>query len=262
MKIILYLSFFFIIIFFGFTDKNDYLLLEESVHLLPGIPKDNDTTDDYIIIRKQYALSYNYKRNVANWVAWQLNKDWFGDAPRYKGNFITDKDLPKNFQKITHQDYTNSGYDRGHMVRSEERTRTPEDNKSTFLLSNILPQTPDLNQGVWLDFEYFCEELCKNHNKELYIYAGGIFHSERKIKNKISIPDSCFKIVIMLNQGEKFSDINGKTKVYSVVMPNIMGIRKDKWAKYKTTIKRIEESTGYDFLSAIPDSIEIILENK
>ena len=126
----------------------------QSVHISLGVPFDKDTSDDYIIVRDQYVLSYNKKNGEPNWVAWELNADWYGDVTRYSGNFITDVSLPSGFYQVKHSDYTNGGYDRGHMVRSEERTRTVEDNKSTFLLTNIIPQRPDLNQGVWLDFEY------------------------------------------------------------------------------------------------------------
>ena len=131
----------------------------QSVHVTTGVPFDKDTSDDYIIVRDQYVLSYNKNNGEPNWVAWELNADWYGDVARYTGNFITDVSLPAGFYQVKHSDYTNGGYDRGHMVRSEERTRTVEDNKSTFLLTNIIPQRPDLNQGVWLDFEYFLEDL-------------------------------------------------------------------------------------------------------
>ncbi|MCL5070795.1 MAG: DNA/RNA non-specific endonuclease [Actinobacteria bacterium] len=233
-----------------------------SIHISLGKPTDLDSSDDYIIIRSQYVLSYNHNKNVPNWVAWELNADWFGDVDRYSGNFITDTSLPAGWYRVKHSDYTNSGYDRGHMVRSEERTKTIEDNKSTFILTNILPQTPDLNRGVWLQFEYYCEDLCKKENKELFVYAGGIFHTDSTIGNGVSVPDSCFKIVVILDRGQGLNNVNENTPVYAVVMPNIAGIRTDDWEKYKTTVRRIESSTGYNFLSAIKKNIQDVIENK
>lgn len=151
------------------VDTNPYNI--NSIHLSLGVPFDSDTTDDYLIVRSQYVLSYNKDLNIPNWVSWELHSDWFGDVDRYTGNFITDTTLPIAFYRVTHSDYTNSGYDRGHLVRSEERTKTIEDNKSTFILTNIIPQTPDLNRGVWLNLEYYCEDLCKKYNKLLYVIA-------------------------------------------------------------------------------------------
>ena len=67
--------------------------------------------------------------------------------------------LPAGWYRVQDHDYAGSGYDRGHMVRSEERTRSPEDNKTTFYLTNVLPQTHELNAGPWLRLEDYCQDL-------------------------------------------------------------------------------------------------------
>lgn len=232
-----------------------------AIHLALGTPVDADASDDYVIVRRQYALSYNKDLNVPNWVSWNLNTDWYGEVDRYSGSFIRDTSLPDGFYRVKHSDYTNSGYDRGHMVRSEERTLTEEDNRSTFLLTNILPQRPDLNRGVWLDLEYWCEEMCKDSLKELYVIAGGIFHEPHDpLSDVVAVPDSCFKIIVVLERGQGLAEITADTRVVAVVMPNIDGIRSDDWEQYVTSVDRIEASTGYDFLDLIPDTIEQTLE--
>lgn len=233
-----------------------------SAHLELGVPVDADSTDDYLIVRYQYALSYNPQRNVPNWVSWNLNSDWYGDVPRYSGNFITDTTLPAGMYRVKHSDYTNSGFDRGHMVRSEERTRTADDNKSTFYLTNILPQRPDLNQGVWLDMEYWCESMCKDSSAELYVVAGGIYSTTTTIGNGVAVPDSCWKIVVVLPKGGKLANVSTSTRVEAVIMPNIQGVRSHKWRQYKRTVREIERATGYDFLRHVPVPIQDILENQ
>lgn len=243
------------------TTENRSLVID-NINVAAGVPADRDSTDDYIIIRPQYVLSYNPVRNVPNWVSWNLDSSWFGDASRYRGAFIADTTLPDSFYRVRHSDYTGSGYDRGHMVRSEERTRNTEDNKSTFILSNILPQRPDLNRGVWLNLEYFCEDLCKNQKKELFIIAGGIFRTENRIKEKIAVPDSCFKIIVVLNEGDSVESVTDTTSVIAVVMPNVNGIRNIPWSNYLTTVRRIESSTGYDFLSNVSSSVQEIIESR
>lgn len=232
------------------------------IHVEMGIPVDNTLYDDFLILREQYVLSYNKDKNVTNWVSWNLNSYWFGDAPRYSRNFITDATLPSGYYKAKHKDYTNSGYDRGHLVRSEERTNTVENNKATFILTNVIPQAGDLNRGPWLALERYCEDLCKKNYKELYIIAGGIFHSTRKVNKKITIPDSCFKIIVILDKGKKSNSVNTKTQIISVTMPNIDGIRNVDWHTYITTVDRIEFSTGYNFLNKIPEPLQSKLEKK
>lgn len=236
-------------------------ILYHSIHLELQLPRDKDDSDDYIIIRPQYALSYNKNRNEANWVSWELNKSWYGEAPRMSGKFITDTSLPQDMKRITHGDYTESGFDRGHLVRSEERTRTNEDNASTFILTNVIPQRPDLNRGVWLDMERWCEKMCKDSLKELFVVAGGIYHSNTTIRSILAVPDSCFKIVVVLEQGQKLKDVNKQTRIEAVIMPNIQGIRADKWTKYKRSIDEIEVSTGYDFLNYVPEEIQAVIEH-
>lgn len=237
-------------------------LLSDNINVALGIPTDQDFSDDHLIKRAQYVISYNKYRNVANWVSWNLDSSWYGDAPRYSGNFITDTSLPDSFYKVKHSDYTNSGYDRGHMVRSEERTRTVEDNKTTFLMTNIIPQHPDLNRGVWLNLEYHCENLCKKEKKKLFVIAGGVYHSENRVKNAAAIPDSCFKIIVVLNSSEEIESITDSTVVIAVMMPNFAGIRNEKWQNYLTTIRRIENSTGYNFLSNLSEKLQNSIENR
>jgi endonuclease G len=148
------------------------------------------------------------------------------------------------------------------MVMSEERTATVEDNKSTFLLTNVLPQKPDLNQGVWLRLETFCNDLCRKEDKELFIYAGGVFHTDSVIGNGVAVPDSTWKIVVVLDKGQTLNDININTTVYSVMMPNQQGVRNDSWEKYITNVDQIELSTGYNFLSNVPENIQSVIESR
>jgi endonuclease G, mitochondrial len=234
----------------------------KSIHTTLGVPYDTDTTNDYIIVRPQYVLSYNKFKNVPNWVSWELDTSWIGGVSRYDGNFITDTSLPSGFYRVTHSDYTNSGYDRGHMCPSYERTNNVVNNKATFILSNIIPQLSDLNSGVWQKFEQYYQNICTDQHKQMFVISGGIYHSTNMIKNLVAIPDSCFKIVVILEKGQVLNDVNENTQIVAVNMPNITGVRSDDWIKYKTTIRKLELSTGYKFLSNVPQNIRETIENK
>ena len=106
------------------------------------------------------------------------------------------------------------------------------------------------------------EDLCKKENKQLFVIAGGIFHSKQKINNVVTVPDSCFKIAIVLEKGQTLKDITEQTPIIAVVMSNIAGVRRDSWEIYKTTISRIESSTGYSFLNRINKNIRNVLKSK
>lgn len=237
---------------------------DSSIHLALGVPTDDTPDDEHVMRKPQYAFSYNSKRNVANWVSWELNDAWFGAVPRHKGKFLEDRDLPAGFYRANHDDYTNSGYDRGHMVRSEERTRTAEDNKSTFLMTNILPQYHDLNAGPWLRLEEHCEKLAKREGRELFVMAGGVFPPGKRVTDKIgkdvAVPATFFKIVVILDAGQSAKDVKATTPTIAVIMPNKTGIIDEGWEKYRVSIDEIEKRTGYEFLSAVPESVQRAIE--
>jgi len=258
-----------ILFFVCFTAQTSVLQANiKNINIALGIPIHKKEIDNYLIDRPQYVLSYNNKLCAANWVSWHLSEDWFGKSGRYSGAFISDTCLPENFYRVKHSDYTNSGYDRGHLVRSEERTKTKDDNISTFLLTNVIPQTADLNRGVWLKFENFCKELCIKHNKQLIITAGGLYtnnSTNKTIKDKIFIPDSCWKIVLILDKlvapHNLVEYVTSETEVIAVMMPNVLNIRNEDWEKYLTTVRKIEISTGFDFFTDVPKEIQDIIEN-
>jgi endonuclease G, mitochondrial len=231
-------------------------------HLGMGIPVDTDPSDDYLMQKSQYALSYNNDRRVPNWVSSNLNAEHFGDVPRFSGKFMPDAQLPAGFYRVRHEDYSNSGYDRGHMVRSEERTDTPANNMATFLTTNLLPQYHELNAGPWLRLEELCQRFAQRSNKELYIICGGIFSKTPATigRGGVAVPDQCFKIVVVLERGQSAKDVTTKTTVLAAIMPNRRDVAGENWRKYAVSVDAIERATGYDFLTAVPVEIQRVIE--
>jgi endonuclease G, mitochondrial len=240
---------------------------QTTIHLEMGVPQkaanSGAAEPEYLLVRKQYALSYNSVKNVPNWVSSNLNVSYFGDAPRKQGQFMPDPDLPSQYYHVRHQDYTGTGYDRGHMVRSEERTATRADNDATFYTTNLLPQTHDLNAGPWLRLEEFCQYLAQRKKKELYVICGGIYPKNyQRIgkRNNVAVPERCFKIVVLLERGQKAKDVSENTVIIAAIMPNVEGIAREQWRQYQTTVDDIERATGYDFLTAVPVNVQKVIE--
>ena len=88
-------------------------------------------TDNYLMLKPQYVLSYNSKTHTANWVSWQLNRSWIRTADR-QDNFQPDDALPAGWYKVRPNDYTGSGYDRGHIAPRADRTRNEGNNTIRF----------------------------------------------------------------------------------------------------------------------------------
>lgn len=233
-------------------------------HVEFGTPRDQNPADDYLLEKRQYVLSYNPRLNVANWVSWNLNRTHFGDEPRAPA-FMADSALPARFTRVVASDYTGSGYSRGHMVRSEERTATPEDNASTFLLTNVLPQTQDLNAGPWLGLERYLQEQAQREGREIFVVAGGVFPAQPQTlrgRGKVAIPTSTWKIAVLLPYGRGLADVKSARdlRIIAVNMPNVNGIATRPWREYLTTVDALEQATGYDFLDQLPDEIEAEVE--
>jgi endonuclease G len=255
---------FFVVFLLSFNLVNGRLNRMVAKHSPFGIPQYKYEVRDYYIFREGYIVNYDFVLNKPHFVLYNLNKSSYGGVPRYSGSFMMDTNLNKlHLPKISHSDYTNSGYERGHLVRSEERTTTPELNKSTFILSNIVPQTKDVNSGVWLRLENFCKDLCQDKDKNLYIVAGGIYSSNKHINNKVPIPDTLFKIIVIMDNAKKpLSQVSLNTEIIAVKIPNITGVKKNDWRRYTCTVKDIENSLGYDFFPLIDDKIEGYIESK
>lgn len=238
---------------------------ETSVHLILGNPSQaipsTGAPDNYLMEKPQYVLSYNSQKGAANWVSWQLNRDWLGSVPR-RNDFRPDFTLPGDWYRVTPADYINTGFDRGHMTPSADRTATPLDNSSTFLMTNIMPQAPDNNQGPWEELESYCRELVKQ-GKELYIIAGGYGKKKLIAGDRLTVPTHTWKIVVVLDRpGQGVNAISNTTRVIAINVPNNQGIRERNWRSFRVSVDQLETATGYDFLSKVPEDIQRVLESQ
>ena len=231
-------------------------------HLGLGNPSNAATgnPNNLRIERSQYVLSYNRDRGMANWASWQLSADWLGSAER-QDNFRQDGGLPTGFYQVTPNDYRNSGFDRGHIVPSGDRTRNNQDNAATFLMTNILPQTPENNRGVWRELEEYSRDLVYQLDRELIVLAGGYGERSKLANGRVNVPSRLWKIIVVLDQpGQGAAGVSPETQVIAVDMPNQTTVASD-WRTYQTTIDRIELATGYDFLSQVPVEVQASLES-
>lgn len=239
-----------------------------SVHLTFGNPSNAGTSfNNYLVQRNQYALSYNGSNRIPNWVGWQLNESWLGSAPR-QNDFRADTSIP--FTPVGPGDYSGSGFDRGHVTPSADRTRTVTDNSSTFLMSNMIPQAPNNNRGVWADFENFLRSELDG-TKDIYIYAGGDgiggsgsngFDTFIGPNNDILVPATTWKTALIVDRGESPSQVGLDDTIISINVPNSQSVSSSDWEDWVVSVDDIEFATGYDFFSALPNSIEAALESQ
>ena len=234
-------------------------------HIEFGTPADADASDDIMVVKRGFVASYNALRGGPNWVSWNLNATHFGSAARCDC-FSPDLTLPEGVTPVIDVDYINSGYDRGHMVQSESRTSTEQENAATFLLTNILPQAAANNQGSWLRFENHLNDFARLQNRDVFVIAGGEYAADAPTLNdagKVAIPHFTWKVAVIMPRGASVTDVlnTSSAQIVAVRMPNLVTTAANvDWQNFVTTVDAIEEATGYDFLAALPDWIERIVE--
>ena len=234
--------------------------------LLLGNPS-NATTDaanenNYLLIKPQYSLSYNRSRATANWVAWRLDSSWIGTTDR-QDDFRPDPDLPAGWYQVTTNDYTGSGYQRGHMTPSGDRTRSALDNSATFLMTNIIPQLGENNEGAWADFENYCRSLAAAGN-ELYIVSGVHGNAGTIAQGRIIVPQVTWKVVLVLPNGNNdLQRISKSTRTIAIIVPNQPPLSQSSpWRNFRTSVDAVEALTAYNFFTNVPKIIQELIEGR
>lgn len=251
------------------------VVLQDSLtedNMLMGNPSSAVTDilipDNYLMVKDQFTLSYNNSKGTPNWVSWHLSTAWKGSEPRCDC-FTADNSLPASFYHTYTSNYTNTGFDRGHQCPSNDRDKTAADNAATFLMTNVIPQAPHLNQITWNALEDYCQTLMYQGN-ELYIISGGhgsggsgsLGGITTTISNgHVTVPSDCWKVIIVLPVGSNdVSRVSSSTRVIAVDMPNTQTVNSQQWGYYRISVDSLESLTGYNFISAVPDSIQLLIE--
>ena len=250
-----------------------YTTGSNSLQLTLGNPTQATTNpaniDNLLLIKEQYVVSYNNSLGRPNWVSWHVQKSDLGTVDR-QDDFRPDASLPTGYYQVRPTDYTAAdGLDRGHLCPSGDRTNALINNSATFLMTNIIPQAPTLNRGVWKDLESYCRDLVQAGN-ELYIIAGGYgtgATGSKGFKTELSTgrvkPSAhCWKLIIALPEGDNdLSRINVQSTVIAVDMLNTETVRKA-WSDYIVRVSDLEKATNYTFLSALPGAVQTVLKAK
>lgn len=219
--------------------------------------------NNYLMQKPQYALSYNRSKATPNWVAWRLDSTWVGSAPR-QDDYRPDPALPAGWFQVQDSSYSGSGYDRGHMCPSGDRTRSIPDNSATFLMTNFVPQLAANNQGPWEEFETYCRTLASQGN-EIYIITGPVGNIGTIAAGQVVVPQYTWKVALVIPNGN--NDVQRAstrtTRTIAIVVPNFPPLDINApWRNFRVTVNYVEAITGYNFFSEIPINTQELIERK
>jgi DNA/RNA endonuclease G (NUC1) len=256
-----------------------------DIHLTFGNPSgaiaDLNVPNNYLMLKPEYSLSYDRDLGRPNWVSWHLSNDWTGTLPRVD-TFRADPAIPppsdppsaNDWYRVESFDFAGSGFDRGHMTPNADRDQegAAPINQATFLMTNMVAQSPDNNQGPWAEFEGYLRTLMPEDpaaSSEAYVIAGpyGVGgtgsngYAETIAGGHVTVPSATWKVVLLLPKGSNdLSRVDCSTRTIAVIMPNVQDIRTDHWEKYLTTVDAVEGLTGYDFFSNLSPQVQQCIE--
>lgn len=227
-----------------------------------GVPKVNATPPQtgimtgvsHILRNQAYMLEYSESLENPLWVTYKVTKAKYRSGKRPSG-FSSDW---RSYQQVKHTDYTRSGYDRGHMapnyVIASRYGRSAQ--LETFLMTNISPQKPKLNQKSWQRLEEVIANDFSKQNGDFWVTTGPIFNANPKhLKNSnVKIPNAFYKILI------KPSTPQTPAKALAFIFPQNAKPTASLMT-FVTTIDEVERLTGIDFFADLDDDFEERLES-
>jgi endonuclease G, mitochondrial len=201
--------------------------------------------------RSFFVLCHSASLKVPLWTGHEIKPEHLnGEAPRPTA-FRQDAGLTGAFARSA--DYRGSGFSRGHLVPAEDFAWSSSAIRSTFLLSNAIPQRQRVNAGKWRQLENAVRAAAACADA-VYVFSGPIFDGpemEYIGAGRVAVPTRMFKVVLAV-AGER------KT-MYAAVVPN--EATAEPLSHFTTTVDEVERLTGLDFFGALDESEERRLES-
>ena len=206
--------------------------------------------NDQIVNHLAYSLSYSEKHEQANWVAYELTKDETVSKYARTDKFLTDPLV--NTKSASDKDYAGSGYDRGHLAPAGDMGWSMTSMSESFYYSNMSPQDPSFNRGVWKRLEEQVR-VWANENEAIYIVTGPVLTPGLNTigANKVSIPKFFYKVILDYREP--------LVKGIGFILPNSGS--KEGLTTYAVTIDSVEKFTGIDFFPTLPNDQEDLIES-
>ncbi|MBQ7209186.1 MAG: DNA/RNA non-specific endonuclease [Lentisphaeria bacterium] len=217
-----------------------------AAYLDLGLPSGADA----LVCRQGYALGYTEYHEQAAWVLYRLTGEQVsGKAVRRGSKFSEDPAIPTG--SAVSGDYRNSGFDRGHLAPAADMAYSPLTMKESFYMSNISPQRPKFNRGVWKRLESQVRFFAATE-KEICVGTGPVLpvaKTETVGRNRVTVPTHFYKVVY---------DRTPPEKMIGFIVPN--GESRRPLREFAVPVSLVEALTGLDFFSRVPQPKQILLE--
>ena len=200
-----------------------------------------------IIKHPYYTLAYSEADEQAYWVFYHLTPELINGTQSRTDDFRADPLVSTGSASL--DDYKGSGYDRGHLCPAADMTLNKTSMSESFYLSNMSPQNPSFNRGIWSKLEDRVRQWVGEYG-DLYVVSAGILTDKLGVigADEVTIPKSYYKVI--------YSEKNG---MIALILPNqgsTTGLD-----QFVVSVDEVEKQTGIDFFSGLDDKIENQLES-
>jgi endonuclease G len=204
-----------------------------------------------IISYTQFTLSYNEEHEQADWVAYELTDDEAAMQHSRCDCFKSDQQITTG--SASKDDYTSTGFDKGHLSPAADNNMSDQANEESFLMSNMSPQLPGFNRGIWEELEQWVRQQAMVRTN-IYVVVGPVFINNlgKLGTNEVTIPGYFYKVLL------RFDGNVPKTIAFLLPQVGSIGHLKD----YIVTVNTIETLTGLDFFPELEPSVENKVESQ
>jgi endonuclease G, mitochondrial len=213
-----------------------------------------------LLIKEFYVICEDIPHREPEWVTYELTRATLPGSADRSDDFRPDPDLTPG-ERAELVDYRNSGYDRGHMAPAGDFKRTVAAMSATFLLSNMAPQHPNLNRGMWERLETQVRHLADAHG-DIWVVTGPLYLDAAGNRaapvdfigpDRVAVPTHFFKVILCQHA-------SGAHEMFAFLMPNRLEPLAGTPADYLVSVDRIEALSGLNFFQELPDPEEDRLE--
>lgn len=207
--------------------------------------------NEKIISHSGYSFVYSEEHEQAKWIAYELTKEETNSLFERTDKFLTDPFVSTGTAE--NSDYADSGYDRGHLAPAADMGWSATAMKESFYFSNMSPQLPGFNRGVWKRLEELMRSWAIDYSA-IYIVTGPVLTAGLPTigGNRVSIPNYYYKVILDYTQPE--------IKAIGFILPNASS--SSALNSFAVSIDEVENTTGIDFFPNLPDDQEVALEKE
>ena len=200
-------------------------------------------TSDTILSYTGFHLAYNEQFEQAAWVAYVLTRSELESGTIERtDNFRADTSIASG--SATLADYRRSGFDRGHLAPAGDMKWDHLAMSQSFLMSNMSPQRPAFNRGIWRKLETEVRNWAMEKDS-LYVITGPLFSPADSLigENGVGVPGHYFKVLVDLSPPDH--------DMIAFLLPNSGS--SEELIHFAITVDSLEQLSAYDFFSGAPD---------